>query len=42
MSLLKAQVSFLSNFASVLSAIKHNSPVLFLAQALYTLDKAAK
>ena len=32
MSFLKAQVTFPLNFASVFSAIRHNSPVLFLAQ----------
>ena len=36
MSFLKAQVSFPSNFASILCAIKHNSSVTFLARA-YTL-----
>ena len=39
MSFLKAQVSFPSNFASIFSAIKHHSFVLFLAQILYTLVK---
>ena len=39
MSFLKAQVSFPSNVASIFSAIKHNSPILFLAQTLYTLFK---
>ena len=39
MSFLKAQVSFPSNGVSVFTAIKHNSPILFLAQALYTLFK---
>ena len=39
MSFLKAQVSFLSSFASIFSAIKHNSFILFLAQTLYTLFK---
>ena len=42
MPFFKAQVSFPSNFASILSAIKHNSSVLFLAQTLYTLVKEAK
>ena len=36
-SFLEAQVSFLSNFASIFSAIKHNSSTLFLAQTLYIL-----
>ena len=40
MSFLKAQVSFPSNVASIFSAIKHNSPILFLAQTLYTLVKS--
>ena len=39
MSVLKAQVSFPSNVLSVFSAIKHNSPISFLAQTLYTLLK---
>ena len=39
MSFLKAQVSFPSNVASIFSAIKQNSPILFLAQTLYTLFK---
>ena len=39
MSFLKAQVSFPSNFASIFSAIKHNSPIHILAQTLYTLFK---
>ena len=39
MSFLKAQVSFPSNVASIFSAIKQNSPILFLAQPLYTLFK---
>ena len=39
MSFLKVQVSFPSNVASIFSAIKHNSPILFLAQTLYTLFK---
>ena len=37
MSFLKAQVTFPSNVASIFSAIKHNTPILFLAQTLYTL-----
>ena len=41
MLFLKAQASFPSNFASIFSAIKHNSSVLFLAQTLYTLVKGA-
>ena len=36
----KPQVSFLSNLASIFSAIKHNSPILFVAQTLYTLVKS--
>ena len=40
MSILKAQVSFPSNFASIISAIKYNSSILFLAQILYTLVKS--
>ena len=39
MSFLKAQVSFLSNVASIFSVIKQNFPILFLAQTLYTLFK---
>ena len=35
----KAQVSFLSNLASIFSAIKHNSSILFVDQTLYTLVK---
>ena len=34
MSFLKAQVSFSSNVASIFSAIKQKSPILFLAQTL--------
>ena len=41
MSFLKAQVSFPSNVASVFSAIKHNSSILFLAQTLCTLVKTS-
>ena len=41
MSFLKAQVIFPSNFASVFSAIKHNSSILFFAQTLYTLVKSS-
>ena len=39
MSFLKALVSFPSNIASIFSAIKKNSPILFWAQPLYTLFK---
>ena len=39
MSFLKARVSFLSDVASIFSAIKQNSPILFLAQTLYILFK---
>ena len=39
MSFLKAQVSFLSNVAPIFSATKQYSPILFLAQKLYTLLK---
>ena len=39
MSALKAQVIFPSNLASVFSVIKHNSPIRFKAQTLYTLFK---
>ena len=39
MSFLKSQVSFPSNVASIFSAIKQNSSILFLAQTLYTLFK---
>ena len=35
MSFLKAQVSFPSNFASIFSAIKHNSSVLFSSNIIY-------
>ena len=41
MSFLKAQVISPSNFASILSTIKHKSSLLFLAQALYTLVKSS-
>ena len=41
MSFLKAQVSFSSNFASIFSAIKHNSHVLILAQTFYALVKSS-
>ena len=41
MSFLKAQVSFPSNVAPIFSAIKYHSPILFLAQALYTLSKSS-
>ena len=40
MSVLKAHVSFPSNFASIFSAIKHNSTILSLSQTLYTLVKS--
>ena len=40
-SFLKAQVSFPSNVASIFGAIKNNSPILFLAQALCTLVSAS-
>ena len=40
-SFLKAQVIFPSNFASIFSAIKHNSSILFLAQKLYNLVKSS-
>ena len=35
MSFLKAQVTFSLKFASIFSAIRHNSSVFFLAQTLY-------
>ena len=35
MSFLKAQVSFPLNFASIFSAIKQNSPVLFSSNIVY-------
>ena len=38
-SFLKAQVNFPLNFASIFSAIRHNSSVLFLGQTLYTFVK---
>ena len=41
MSFLKAQVSFPSNFASIFSAIKHNSSVLFQPQKIYILLKSS-
>ena len=41
MSFLKAQVSFPSNFASIFSVIKHNSPIPLLAQTLYALVKSS-
>ena len=37
MSFFKWQVCFPSNFASIFSAIKHNSSVRLLAQTLHTL-----
>ena len=40
MSILKVQISFPSNFASIFSVIKHNFSTLFLAQTLYTLVKS--
>ena len=39
MSVLKAQLSFPSNFASIFSAIKYNSSLLFYLKTLYTLVK---
>ena len=39
MSFYKVQVIFPSNFASIFSAIKYDSSVLFLAQTLYILVK---
>ena len=41
MSFLEAEISSPSNFASIFSAIKHNSSVFFLAQTLYTLVKSS-
>ena len=41
MSFLKAQVSFPSSVASIVSAIKYNSSILYLAQKLYTLVKGS-
>ena len=41
MSFLKTQVTFPLNFASIFSAIRRNSSLLFLAQTLYTLVKWA-
>ena len=41
MSFLKVQVTFRSSVASILSAIKHNSSILYLAQTLYTLVKGS-
>ena len=41
MSFLKAQVIFPSNVASIFSAIKQNSSILFFAQTLYTLLKSS-
>ena len=38
-SFLKAPVSFPSNIASIFSAIKQNSPILYLAQRSCTLTK---
>ena len=38
---LEAKASFPSNFVSILSAIKHNSSVPFLAESLYTLVKSS-
>ena len=35
MSILKVQVNFPSNFASILSAIKHDSSAFFLAQEYF-------
>ena len=37
--ILESTSQFSSNFASIFSAIKHNSSVLFLAQTLYALVK---
>ena len=39
--ILESTSQFSSNFASIFSTIKHNSPILFLAQALYTLVKSS-
>ena len=41
MSFLKAQASFPSNFASIFSAVKHDSSVLSLAQKLCSLVKSS-
>ena len=41
MSFLKAQVSFSSNVASIFSATKNNSSILFLAETLFTLVKSS-
>ena len=41
MSFLKVQVSFRSSVASIFSAIKYNSSILYLAQTLYTLVKGS-
>ena len=41
MLFLKPQVSFPSNFASIFSAIKHNSSVRLLAQTLHALVKSS-
>ena len=38
---LKTEAIFSSNFATVFSAIKHNSPILLLAQTLHTLLKSS-
>ena len=41
MLFLKAPVTLPLNFASIFSAIRHNSSVLFLAQTLFSLGKGA-
>ena len=41
MSFLKVQIIFPSNFASLFSAIKHNSSALFSTQALHNLVKGS-
>ena len=38
-SFLKAQVSFTLNFASIFSAIKHNSFVFFSSNIIYSVQK---
>ena len=39
MSFLKARVSFLSNFASIFSVLKHNARVLLSSNILYFVQK---
>ena len=39
LSILKKQIGFSSNFASIFSIMRHNSSLLFLAEIVYTFHK---